>query len=159
MAAVRAVRDAGLTKLDAYAPFAIDGLPDALGLPRTPVRPIMLAAGVIGTLAGFGVQLWSSLSLYPTNEGGRPHASLPSFMPITFECAIGFAALAGFAAFLVGARLTRLHDPIFATPGFERASDDGFFLAIAETDPHFAAQDVRALLQRLGAQDIADVTP
>ena len=43
------------------------------------------------------------------------------------------AALAGFVAFLVGSGLPRLHHPVFAAHGFERASQDRFFLAVADS--------------------------
>lgn len=159
LGAIRAAKAAGVGDLDAYTPFAIEGLAEALGRPPSRIRPVMLVAGLIGAAIGFGTQYWSSVSLYPINEGGRPYASLPSFVPITFECAVGFAALAGFAAFLYAARLTRVHAPLFATPGFERASADGFFLSVGAAGPRFEADHARALLASWGAMSVTDVTP
>src|SRR6266513_737161 len=82
--AVRKVRRAGYRRLDAYAPFPIEGLSDALGLKRNLVPAITLLGGLAGCIGGFGFQYWAAAITYPLNIGGRPLNSWPAFIPVTF---------------------------------------------------------------------------
>ncbi|MBV9635158.1 MAG: DUF3341 domain-containing protein [Methylobacteriaceae bacterium] len=156
LAASHRMRAAGYGRLEAYTPFAVEGLAEALGLRPTRLRPAMFLAGVVGAGAGLGMQVWSAVLDYPIDSGGRPLASWAAFVPVTFEMAVLFAAGAGFVGFLVGAGLPRPHHPIFAVPGFERATDDRFFLEIAGTDPKFDPSETRRLLVALGAGAIEE---
>ena len=84
LAAAAKSREAGYTCLDAYAPFPVEGLADALGLGRPLVPLLTLLGGVLGGCAGFGLQYWVSVINYPVNVGGRPLNSWPTFIPVTF---------------------------------------------------------------------------
>jgi hypothetical protein len=154
LAAARRARAAGYTRLDAYSPFAVEGLADVLDVGAPKVRPVMLVAGILGAGLGLGLQLYSATVAYPINSGGRPLASLPAFIPTTFEFGILFAALAGFVTFLASAGLPRPHHPIFDARGFERASDRGFFLEIAAADPRFDADETRRFLDGLSPRRV-----
>ncbi|MEZ5652327.1 MAG: DUF3341 domain-containing protein [Burkholderiaceae bacterium] len=120
----------GLPGLDAHTPYHLPELSDALALPGAPIRPLMLVAGSVGALAMLVLQWWDRALRFPMNSGGRPPAPWPAYGFAVFEVAVLAAAMAGFIAFLVRARLTRLHDPFFATELTERASDDRFYLSL-----------------------------
>lgn len=151
VAAVRQARAAGYSRLEAYTPFAVDGLAEALGLRATRLRTAMFVGGIFGALVGLGLQYWSAVTAYPIDSGGRPLASWAAFVPVTFELAVLFAALVGFVGFLAGAGLPRPHHPIFESRGFDRATDNGFFLGIAADDPKFDAGETRRFLTGLSA--------
>lgn len=153
--AARRARDAGWRGLDAHVPFAIEGLSEALGLGRTRIRLAMLIGGVLSGAFVYWLQWYSAVLNYPVNSGGRPLHSWPVFLIPTFEATILGATLTGIVAFLVSTGLPRLHHPAFAAHGFGRASQDRFFLAVA--DPAVDATRLAAALDGLGPLSIREV--
>lgn len=153
-AAAREVRSRGYDRLDAYAPFAIDELPQALALPASRLRVVMFVAGLVGAAGGYLMQYYSAVVSYPVNSGGRPLHSWPAFLPVAFELAVLFAAVAGFVAMLAGCGLARLNHPFFDRADLEAASDDGFFLVVEADGPRF---DARAAAKRLRASGAVSV--
>ena len=154
--AVRLVRRERYRHLQAYSPFTIDELPDALGLPPTRLRVGMFVAGVSGAVIGLVMQYVSAVHAYPINSGGRPLASWPAFIPVAFELAVLFAAIFGFGALLTGAGLFELHHPAFDQRQLEAASDDGFFLVVSADDPEFETEATTRLLRSLGATMVTE---
>jgi hypothetical protein len=155
--AVAASRRAGYTRLEAFSPFPLRDVADALGARPTVVPLIAAAAGLIGALIQYGTQYWLNAVDYPLNVGGRPLHSWPAFVPATLIVAILWAGAATLIALLFMIGLPRLHHPVFAVPGFERASEDRFFLLIASDDPLFEPQRARAFLETLAPQAVCEV--
>src|ERR1041384_6118053 len=91
--AARRAREEGYRKLDAYSPFPIEELSDALHLHHNKLPLIVLIGGIIGAMAGYLLQYFVTVIYYPINIGGRPLHSWPSYIVITFETTILFAAL------------------------------------------------------------------
>jgi hypothetical protein len=135
--AVRAARAAGYRRLEAYTPFSVEGLPEALGPSPDRVPLFTLIGGIVGGIGGFFLQWYSAVVDYPINSGGRPLNSWPAFIPATFELAVLAAALAAFGGMLAFNGLPRLRHPIFDTPDFHLASRNRFFLCIRGDDPLF----------------------
>src|ERR1019366_6810536 len=88
VAATRRAHDAGFRHMDAYSPFPIEGLAEALGFRKTRLPLIVLIGAVLGGLSGYLLQYWTAVIDYPINVGGRPLHSWPSFMIVTFELTI-----------------------------------------------------------------------
>jgi hypothetical protein len=147
LAAARAVGAAGYRRAEAYSPFAVEGVAEALRPGKNRVALITLIAGMLGALSGFGMCWYANVLSYPLNIGGRPYNSWPAWIPITFELTVLFAALSAAIGMVVLNGLPRLEHPVFNIPGFERASVDRFFLCVEATDARFEADEVRALLQ------------
>jgi hypothetical protein len=147
--AVRASRGAGYRLIEAYTPFPVDGLDEALGLSKSPIPLLTLIGGVLGAASGWFLQWYSAVIDYPLNAGGRPLDSWPAFIPSTIELGILGACVCAFGGFLWLARLPRLRHPVFDTPGFERVSRDRFFLCIRNEDPMFDPERTRAWLMAL----------
>jgi hypothetical protein len=143
--------------MDAYTPYPIEELNEAIGLRHTRLPLIVLAGGIIGGLAGYLLQYWSSVIEYPLNVGGRPLHSWPAFIVPTFEMTILGAALAAVFGMLALNGLPRPHHPIFNAPRFEMASRDRFFLCIEAEDPKFDLKKTESFLQSLGAREVSDV--
>jgi len=146
MAATRRARQAGYRDMDAYTPYAVEGLAEELGERNTRVPLVVLIGGLVGAGAGFLMQYWSMAVDYPFNAGGRPLNSWPAFIPIAFEMMILVASISAFLSMLFLNDLPRPHHPLFNVPQFARASQDRFFLCIESTDPQFDAERVREFL-------------
>jgi Protein of unknown function (DUF3341) len=155
--AVSRLREIGLRKLDAYTPYPIRELEPLLEIKRSFIPKVVLAMGLLGATSAYLLQWWCAAVAYPLNVGGRPLHSGPAFIPITFETGILFAALTAFGLPLVLAGLPRLHHPVFEIEGFESASVDGYWVAIASDDPELDRARAETELQGLGARRIVQV--
>ena len=127
--ATRKARAAGY-RVEAYAPFPVDGLAEATGMKRNWVPPIVLAGGVLGGLGGYFMQWYSAVISYPINSGGRPLHSWPLFIPVTFELTVLIAAFAAVIGMLALNGLPRLRHPVFNVREFDLASRNRFFLCL-----------------------------
>jgi hypothetical protein len=103
--AARAACAQGYRRMDAYAPFPVEGLPSALGRKRSLVPLVVLIGGILGGSSGYFMQWYASVVSYPINVGGRPLHSWPMFIPITFELTVLGAALFAFFGSMVMNRL------------------------------------------------------
>jgi hypothetical protein len=155
--AANKVREAGYTKADAYSPFPIHGLAEALGFRERRVAPVVLAAGITGALAGYGLEYWSQVIAYPLNIGGRPFHAWVSFIPPAFETTILFAAFSAAIGMLAMNGLPQPYHPVFNAPRFSLASQDKFFLAVEASDPKFDAEATRQFLSGLHPREVVQV--
>jgi len=155
--AARRAREDGYTRLDAYTPFPIEELSEVLGVHSNRLPMIVLSGGIVGCLAGLGLQYWTSVIDYPINVGGRPFFSLPSFIPITFETTVLVAALSAVLGMLALNGLPMPYHPVFNVPRFALATRDRFFLCIEATDPRYDREATRRFLERLAPREISEV--
>ena len=155
--AVPKARKEGYQVMEAYTPYPIEELNDAIGHGPSRVPVLVLLGGIVGALFGFGLQYWTSVVDYPLNIGGRPYNSWVSFIPITFECTILFAGLAAVLGMLVLNRLPMPYHPVFSVPRFQFASRDRFFLMVLARDPRFRAGETFRFMETLGASHVSDV--
>jgi Alternative complex III, ActD subunit len=136
--AARGTRKAGYCAIDAFAPFAVEGLAEALEVKPSRVRIAMFIGGVGTAALCYGLEWWTAVINYPINSGGRPLNAWPAFMLFPFAFGIFIAAVAGLTRLFFETGLPRLHDALFAVDGFERVSQDAFLLALdappAESD-------------------------
>jgi hypothetical protein len=157
LSAAKRAYEAGYRKLDAYSPLPIHGLSAAIGFPRTNLGYATFICGLIGAISGYGLQYWIHVIDYPINIAGRPLHSGPSFIPVTFELTILFAAFGTFFGMLIANRLPTPYHPVFNLPSFARASQDRFFLCIEAEDPQFDAEETRRFLEDLNPQEVSQV--
>jgi Alternative complex III, ActD subunit len=155
--AARRAFAAGFRKMDAYSPFPVDGLAEAIGFHRSRVPLIVLIGGIIGCLGGFFLQYWVSVIDYPINVGGRPLNSWPSFIPVTFEMTILAAALSAVFGVLALNGLPMPYHPVFNVERFELASRNRFFLCIEAADAKFDLDSARKFFEEVGSQGIYEV--
>jgi len=149
----------GFRRMDAYSPFPVDGLAEAIGFHRTRVPLIVLIGGLLGCIGGFYLQYWVAVIDYPINIGGRPLNSWPSFIPVTFELTILLAALAAFFGVLALNRLPMPYHPVFNVERFELASRNRFFLCIEAADTNFELERTRRFLDEIGSLGTYEVEP
>lgn len=155
--ATRGAYTAGFRAMDAYSPFPVDGLSEALGSHTNAIPLIGLFGGMAGALTGASLQYWIHVLALPINVGGRPLDSWPSFVPVVFELAVLFSALSMVAGLLILNGLPEPYHPVFNVAAFGRATRDRFFLCLEARDPCFRREDTRQFLEQLGAREVADV--
>ena len=155
--AARHAHDEGYRRMDAYTPFPIEELTEAIGFHHTRLPLIVLIGGIVGCFGGFLLCYWVSTVTYPLNIGGRPLNSWPAFIPVTFECTILLAALSAVLGMLALNGLPQPYHPVFNVPSFEQASRNRFFLCIESADPKFDREATRAFLVGLGAIEVSEV--
>ncbi len=155
--ASKATHEAGYRKVDAFSPFPIEGLAEAIGFPKTRLPIIVFCGGLFGCCGGFFLQWWPNVIGYPLNIGGKPFDSWPAFIPITFEMTILFAALSATFGMLALNLLPAPYHPVFNLEAFARASMDKFFLLIESADPKFDMEQTRQFLTELNPREVSEV--
>ncbi|HJV59864.1 MAG TPA: DUF3341 domain-containing protein [Albitalea sp.] len=146
LAAARRAHAAGYRGAEAYSPFPIEGLAEALGFARSRVPAWTFAGALAGGVLGYALQWASAVIDYPVNIGGRPLNSWPMFVPVTFEMAVLFGAFAAVLSMLAGNGLPRLRHPVFDAEDFDLASRNRFFLCLRCDDQAFDAEQAAQLL-------------
>ncbi len=157
LAAIQSLRAGGAKNLEAYTPYPVEGLSQALDLPRNAVPLFALIGGVIGGVGGYFMQWYAAVIAFPLDIGGRPLHSWPMFVPVSFELTILLAAVAAVAGMLAANGLPRLNHPVFAAEGFDLASRDRFFLCLRAVDDDFDTAQAQELLRRHGPVAIVEV--
>jgi hypothetical protein len=155
-AAERAHRE-GYRRLDAYSPFPVEGLAEAIGFHKNRLPLLVLIGGIIGASGGFFLQYWFHVLDYQMNIGGRPLNSWPMFIPVTFELTILIAALAAVFGLLALNGLPMPYHPVFNVRRFDQASRDKFFLVVQSRDPKFDLDKTWQFLETLHPREVTDV--
>jgi hypothetical protein len=148
---------AGYRRMDAYSPFPIEELTEALGAHHSKLPLIVLIGGLCGCIGGYLLQYWAATTAYPVNVGGKPLHSWPAFIPITFECTILVAALSAVLGMLALNGLPMPYHPVFNVSRFALASRNRFFLCIEATDKQFDPEETRAFLLSLSPREVTAV--
>ena len=157
VAAATQVRDAGYKKTDAFSPFPLHEIDEALGIKRSILPFMVLGGGIIGLLTGLGLQYFIHVVDYPLIVGGRPFFSLPSFIPASYELTILLAAFTAVFGMIALNGLPQPYHPVFNVPRFALATREKFFLLIERKDPKFDYEQTRSFMESLNAQEVFDV--
>jgi len=155
--AAHRTHEAGYRKIDAYSPFPVEGLAEAIGFRKNRVALVVLIGAILGGLSGYMLQYWVATITYRTNIGGRPYHSWPSFIIVTFEMTILFGGLSALFGMLALNGLPMPYHPVFNVPEFKRATENKFFLVVFSSDPKYDATVTRAFLQGLAPRMVAEV--
>jgi hypothetical protein len=155
--AVLRARHERYADIEAYSPYPVDGLTEAMGVRHKHVPFWMLLGAIGGGAFTYWLEWFSAAVNYPINIGGRPTFSWPAFLPPALEMTLLWGVLGGVLAILIGNRLPRLHHPLFAVRAFDRASSDRFFLLLRASDPNFEPRRTQEFLQTLSPLSISGV--
>jgi hypothetical protein len=155
--AARSTYAAGYRKVDAYSPFPVEELSEAIGFHKNGVALICLIGGLLGGTAAFTLQWWINNVSYPVNIAGRPLNSWPSFIIVTFEMTILFSGLSAVFGMLALNGLPMPYHPVFNVPQFDTATKDRFFLVIFSSDKRYDPVATRQFLEGLKPISIAEV--
>ncbi|MGE5056121.1 MAG: DUF3341 domain-containing protein [Acidobacteriota bacterium] len=146
--AVRASRQCGFKIVDVYAPYAVHGLEDAMGLVPSRLPWIVFALGLLGAGLKVWFEFWTTAIDWPVNVGGKPFNSLPAFVPVTFEVMVLFAAVGAVFSFFFICRLFPGKRTVLPVIG---VTDDRFAIVLEETDSRFEPAEVQKMFETLHA--------
>lgn len=146
-----AIRDAGYKRWDAYCPFPVHGLNEAMGLKPSRVSFVVGIMAIFGFAVAYSLQYWTTAVDYPLVVQGKPYGAWEPFVPVLFELSVLFASFGAIFGMLVLNDLPKWNHPLFTSERFLGVSDDKFFIAIESTDPQFNLDETRAALTRSGA--------
>jgi hypothetical protein len=157
MHAAEAVRDAGYKSWDVIAPFPIHGLDRAMGMRRSVVPRFSLAGGIVGFATGMTLIWWVGAWNYQLTVGGKPFFSPIFAFPVAYELTILLTAFATILGMFLLNRLPMHYHAVMKQAHFKRATDDRFFIVIEARDPLYDAAATRALLEKIGGREIAEL--
>ncbi len=158
ISAARRTYEEGYRKFDAYSPYPVPELAEAMHLPGSPLPFWILAGGIIGMVGAFAMMAFATGIDYPINIGGRPLFSWPTYIPITFELTVLFGAFAGVAGMFFVTRFPMPYHPVFNSDDFtEHGSRDGYYLSIEASDPKYDPQSTRSFLENLGSAQVTEI--
>ncbi len=156
--AARHATEAGYREMDAYTPFPVEDLSEAMHMKSSTLPYAVLGGGIAGGLLGFFMQVFATVIDYPLNIGGRPLLSWPAYIPITFEMTVLLAAFGGVIGLFVVTRFPQPYHPVFNVEDFQKhGSQDGFYLGIEARDPKFDLADTRKFLEDQGAILVSEI--
>ena len=148
-AAVAALREKERRIVGLWSPLPTE-VPDAPTGGQRSIAGTMAAVGLAGAAALYLLNWWSAAIAYPLNSGDRPLHSWQAFLVAPVEFGALAAAIGGVIAFLIRARLTRLHDAAFDIDEACDGMTDRFVIAVA-CDDGADANGLVALLGEAGA--------
>lgn len=149
--AAHAMRTQGYSKMDAFSPFPVHGIDEAIGNPPSKLGWIVLCCGTLGAISALSLIWWTGAVNYPLDIGGKPMFAIEFSIPVTFELTVLFSAFAAVLGMFALNKLPQYYHPVFNFSQYHRATDDRFLLMIDATDPRFDAEQSQRLLKALGA--------
>jgi hypothetical protein len=168
--AANQAREAGYTAMEAYSPFPVMDLHEAVGFKRTMLPTLAFFGGLTGFFTAFTLTTFTSGGApsfinpflpdwfyYPLNIGGRPLNSWPAFIPPEFELTVLFASITSVFGMLLLNGYPRLYHPLFNVPRFSRVTTDRFFLCIEAKDSKFDLQGTKQFLEGLQPYEVSEV--
>lgn len=153
LAAVKATRRRGFKIVEVYAPYAVHGVEEAMGLAPSRLPWIVFGLGLLGGALKVWFEFWTTAVDWPLNVGGKPFNSLPAFVPVTFEVVVLFAAVGAVLSFFFVCRLFPGKRAVLPVPG---VTDNRFAVVLEETDSTFEPSEVRKLFEGLHAVHVEE---
>jgi cytochrome c553 len=155
MDAIPVVKPKVKARLDAYTPYPIHGMEEALGLRKSPVGGMVFVMGLIGAIATMAFELWTEGMDYPMVTAGKPAFSWQAFVPIMFEVTVLFACFtSGLGMLFLLNRLPFFRHPMLHSKSMPLITRDKFALAVEADGQALDVDAITALLRAAGARTI-----
>jgi len=144
----------GFKKYDAFTPYAVHGLDDAMGIKRSWLPYATFTAGLTGLMSAAALEIWTSAVDWPINIGGKPLVSFPAFVPIMFELTVLLGGLTTVGALFYACGLPGLGKKIL----HPRITNDRFILWVPSEETGFNENTITQFMKTHKAEEISVVT-
>lgn len=150
--AVAKVRSSGVKIHEVFSPFPVHGLDEALGYKRSRLPIAAFLFGMTGTSLALLMQIWMLGYDWPMIIGGKNYASLPPFIPVTFELTVLLAALGMVGTFMIVSDMK----PYGMPRQFDvRSTDDKHVMAIdVDLNGAKSRDEITRILRDAGASEV-----
>jgi hypothetical protein len=149
--AIKNIRGAGIKIHEVFSPFPIHGIDDALGYKRSRLPKAAFLFGAIGLTLALTMQYWMLGYDWQMIIGGKNFASLPPFIPVSFELTVLLSALGMVGTFMVVSDLK----PYKKAKIFDlRITDDKHVIAIDVADNKLAEKEISKIVAATGAEEV-----
>ncbi|MBB6328825.1 DUF3341 domain-containing protein [Algoriphagus aestuarii] len=150
--AVSEVRTSGVKIHEVYTPYPVHGLEDVLGYKRSRLPIAAFLFGMLGTTLALTMQLYMMRFDWPMIIGGKDHAAIPDFIPVTFELTVLLAAFGMVGVFMISSNLKPWAQPrIFDL----RSTDDKHIMAIdIANNTSMEVAKIQEILKSSGATEV-----
>ena len=146
--AVGAVRRLGCTISDAYVPYPVHGLDEAMGIPPSRMGWACFLFGAPALVAALSFQAWVAAVDWPINIGGKPMLFWQAFVPVGFEFTVLCAGLGTVATLLLTSGLLPGRRPAVPDMG---ATNDRFVLVLVKSGTAFDSDAVMSAMRECRA--------
>ena len=153
--AVKKVRASNVKIFEVYTPFAIHGMEQALGYKRTRLPVAAFVFGLTGTTLALTMMFWMLGFDWPMIIGGKNFASLPPFIPVTFELTVLLSALGMAGTFMVVADLKPFKKPRLFDA---RCTNDKYVMVVDLAENNLSKEEINELMRSNGASEVLDKT-
>lgn len=151
MHAVHDIRHEGVKIHEVFSPYPIHGLDENLGYKRSRLPIAAFMFGVTGATLALTMMVSMNGFDWPMNVGGKPNASIPNFIPITFEGTVLFAAFGMVGTFFTASNLFPWSKPVIFD---KRITDDKFVMAIDLSNNKLSKEQLSQILKSKGATEV-----
>lgn len=149
--AVEQIRGKGVRIHEVYSPFPVHGLDEALGYRRTRLPKAAFLFGMTGTILALFTQIWMLGFDWPMIIGGKNFASLPPFVPVTFEFTVLLSAFGMVGTFFIVSDMKPYKWP----RQFDiRSTDDKHAMAIDLAANKLGKDELGRILKDSGATEV-----
>ena len=155
--AIEALKGKGVRDMELYSPYPVVEAYDLLEIKKSPMPKLILCGGITGCIGGMALQLWCNGVSFPIVIGGKPIFSIPSSIPITFECTILLSGLMAFFGLWAVLKLPRLHHPVFEISQFGSTAINHCWLSVASDPVELDMARARQALEAAGAKRVETV--
>lgn len=152
--AIKVLQGRGIAIDDVRTPFPVHGLDAVLKYPRSNLPKIAFVGGVLGGTLGLYFQIWVFTQAWPLVIGGKPFLSLPSFIPVTFELTVLFAAFSMVIMFLIRSNLGPGSIPDILD---EEVTNDHFQIILSGRNNNLSDAELAEALASTGALGVNNI--
>lgn len=153
MSAIKNLRGAGVKIEEVFSPYAVHGIDGALGYKMTRLPIAAFLFGLTGTTLAAFFLTWTMGFDWPMIIGGKNFASVPPFVPVTFELTVLLAAFGMVFTFFVSSDLKPWAKPRVYDI---RCTNDMHVMAIDLDANSMNKEEINRILNDSGAFEVKD---
>jgi mono/diheme cytochrome c family protein len=153
--AIPKIKRKGFAKLEAYTPYPVHGMGEALNLSKSKLGVLVFLIGSIACISAFTFEWWTSTVAYPLLTAGKPFNGWPGWVLVMVESTILFSTFtAGVGMLFAFNKLPYFGNPMLESEAIKTITRDRFALLLASANGDMDTEDAAGALRDVGAESI-----